>query len=431
MMKRILFTAILVLTAFLCVSAQDTNTASGSIRDAFLKTPLPDVKLTLMTEDSTFIKDVEVMKATKASTGEVEFTIFSFTVECGKKYLLRGSLEGYDDAWLSFKSPMVKNVPFYAGDMELRKVRNLKEVNVTATKIKMFWKGDTLVYNADAFQLPDGSMLDDLVRQLPGVTLKEGGEIFVNGRKVDELLLGARSFFRGNSKVLLENLPYYTVKDLKVYEKQSDHSKALGFDVDPRKYVMDVNLKQEYNKGIISNVEVAGTPSKSPRGETFPSSEGLLPSGAFAGGQNAMGGGHYLARAFILGFADPYRFTLLGNLNNVNESRHIGKENQWTPTSAPQSLLTTRSVAGEFSFRSTNQKYEENLNIDYKWSKDESEVRKRSELFLSGVTPLTLTQSSTMNKASKLSLHNNFKFLKPHFLSIDFDYNRSTHSGNS
>ena len=401
-MKRILFTAFLILTAIFRVSAQDTNTASGNIRDVFLRTPLPDVKLTLMTEDSTFIKDVEVLKAKKASTGEVEFTMFSFTVECGKKYLLRGSLEGYDDAWLSFKSPMVKNVPFNAGDMELRKVRNLKEVSVTATKIKMFWKGDTLVYNADAFQLPDGSILDDLVRQLPGVTLKEGGEIFVNGRKVDELLLGSRSFFRGNSKVLLDNLPYYTVKNLKVYEKQSDRSKALGFDVEPRKYVMDVNLKQEYNKGIISNIEMAG------------------------GTQ-----GRYLGRGFILGFADPYRFTLLGNLNNVNESRHIGKENQWTPASAPQSLLTTRSVAGEFSFRSTNQKYEENLNVDYKWSKDESEVRKRSELFLSGATPLTLTQSSAMNKASKLSLHNNFKFLKPHFLSIDFDYNRSTHSGNS
>ena len=403
-MKRILITYFLVLIAVLCANAQDTNIVSGAVCDAFLKTPLPDVKLTLMTEDSTFIKDVEVVKAMKASTGEVEYTMFYIPVECGKKYLLRGSQTGYDDAWLSFKAPMTKGAQFDAGNLELRKSRdiNLKEVTVTATKVKMFYKGDTLVYNADAFQLPDGSMLDDLVRQLPGVNLNDNGEIFVNGRKVDELILGSRSFFRGNSKVLLDNLPYYTVKDLKVYEKQSDRSKALGFDIDPRKYVMDVNLKQEYNKGIISNIEMAG------------------------GTQ-----GRYLGRGFILGFADPYRFTLLGNLNNVNESRHIGKENQWTPASAPQSLLTTRSVAGEFCFRSTNQKYEENLNVDYKWSKDESEVRKRSELFLSGVTPLTLTQSSAMNKASKLSLHNNFKFLKPHFLSIDFDYNRSTHSGNT
>ena len=402
-MKRISLLIAALLMTFSAM-AQDTNNVSGDIYDAFLKTPLPDVKLSLLTEDSTFIRNVEVATLKKASTGEVDMTMFSISVEVGKTYLLHATLDGYDDAWLTIKSPNIKGVPFHAGDLAMRKMRNvnIQEVAVTATKVKMFYNGDTLVYNADAFQLPDGSMLDDLVRQLPGVNLNENGEIFVNGRKVDELLLSSRSFFRGNSKVLLENLPYYTVKTLKVYEKQSDRSKALGFDVDPRSYVMDVNLKQEYNKGIISNIELAGGTER-----------------------------RYLGRGFILGFADPYRFTLLANTNNVNESRHIGKQNQWTPSTMPQSMLTTRSVAGEFSFRSPNEKYEENLNADYTWSKDKSEMRKRSELFLNGVTPLTLSASSAMNKTSKLSLHNNFKFLKPYFLSIDFDYNRSKHSGNS
>ena len=46
----------------------------------------------------------------------------------------------------------------------------------------MVMKGDTLVYNAAAFQLSEGSMLDQLVRQLPGVKLRDGGSIYVNGR---------------------------------------------------------------------------------------------------------------------------------------------------------------------------------------------------------------------------------------------------------
>lgn len=94
------------------------------------------------------------------------------------------------------------------------------EATVTATRLKMYYKGDTLVYDALAFKLPEGSMLDDMIRQMPGVTMNDGGEIFINGRKVDELLLGSRSFMGGNSKVLLENLPYYTVKNVKVYEKR-------------------------------------------------------------------------------------------------------------------------------------------------------------------------------------------------------------------
>ena len=67
----------------------------------------------------------------------------------------------------------------------------------------MFYSGDTLVYDAEAFKLPEGSMLNDLISQMPGVTMNEHGEIFVNGRKVDELLLGSRSFMRGNKKILM------------------------------------------------------------------------------------------------------------------------------------------------------------------------------------------------------------------------------------
>lgn len=48
------------------------------------------------------------------------------------------------------------------------KEQKLGEAVVRATKIKMVMKGDTLVYNADAFQLSQGSMLDALIEQLPG-----------------------------------------------------------------------------------------------------------------------------------------------------------------------------------------------------------------------------------------------------------------------
>lgn len=52
-------------------------------------------------------------------------------------------------------------------------MKTLNEVTVTATKVKMVIRGDTLVYDASAFRLSDGSMLDALVGQLPGVELKD------------------------------------------------------------------------------------------------------------------------------------------------------------------------------------------------------------------------------------------------------------------
>ncbi len=66
-----------------------------------------------------------------------------------------------------------------------RETKKLDNVTVTASKVKFYNRGDTLVYNADAFQLAEGSMLDALIAQLPGVEIKEGGQIFVNGEFVE------------------------------------------------------------------------------------------------------------------------------------------------------------------------------------------------------------------------------------------------------
>lgn len=79
--------------------------------------------------------------------------------------------------------------------MHREMVRKLKEVKVTATLVKMVMKKDTVVFNADAFQLAEGSMLDQLVARLPGVELRGNGQIYVNGRFVSSLLLNGEDFF--------------------------------------------------------------------------------------------------------------------------------------------------------------------------------------------------------------------------------------------
>lgn len=133
-------------------------------------------------------------------------------------------------------------------------VRKLKEVKVTATLVKMVMKKDTIVYNADAFQLAEGSMLDQLVAQLPGVELRDNGQIYVNGRFVSSLLLNGEDFFKGNPNIALQNLPAYTVNQIKVYEKQSDRDKAMGLEKrGEQPLVMDVNLKKQYSVGWMAN----------------------------------------------------------------------------------------------------------------------------------------------------------------------------------
>lgn len=96
---------------------------------------------------------------------------------------------------------------FEVGDLPLERGINLKEATVRASKIMMLVKGDTVVYNADAFQLAEGSLLDKLIEQLPGVSLHSGGQIMVNGEFVSSLLIDGKDFFNGDATVALRNSP--------------------------------------------------------------------------------------------------------------------------------------------------------------------------------------------------------------------------------
>ena len=404
-MYRQLITIILALVA---MTAGAQGLVFGTVQDAFLKTPLPEAKVSLLlAADSSVVIESIPVTAKRREDGTVREAQFMLQPEkktC--KYLLRGRLEGYEDGYLPLTIDASNTGAIMLDDaLELRKIRqvNLQEVTVTATKVKMYYRGDTIVYDATAFKLPDGSMLDDLIHQMPGVTIDEYGQIFVNGRKIDELQLGSRSFMRGNSKVLMENLPYYTVKDIKVYDQDTDLNRALNAQVERKKFVMDVNLKPEHQIGYIANVEAAGGTME-----------------------------RWLGRAFLLGFTERTRYTLLGNSNNVNESRHIGRSDHWTPDAVPQSLLTTHSAAGEIDYQSADKNVQENLTADFTSTREEGEMTMSKELFLQG-NPLQNTHQNSLSKAQRLKVGNRFKYVKPKgfLFNSDIAFNYRSYSGNS
>lgn len=261
-MKKLIFT--MAFAACFAAAQAQTNEKRGSINlwgyvvDSFLQTGLEGAKVTLMTADSTVVDSIR----TYPYDGNALFH-FSLPAKT-QNIILRAEQEGYETGYVSMKVRYYKREKeVYAPWINLKKrnsmlEQSLDEVVVTASKVQLVWHGDTLVYNADAFNVPQGSMLDGLIRQLPGVTLKDNGEILVNGRRVDYLTLNGTDFFKGNNKMMLENLPYYTVKNIKVYDKSTDVSRFLGYDAEKKDYVMDVVLKREYSVGLTANAEVGG-----------------------------------------------------------------------------------------------------------------------------------------------------------------------------
>ena len=193
-----------------------------------------------------------------------------------------------------------------------------------------------------SFELAEGSMLDALVSQLPGVELKKNGQIYVNGRFVENLLLNGKDFFKGDNSIMLDNLGSYMVKDVAVYEKSSAMSEFAGRDVEKKDFVMDVRLKKEYRRGWIANVEAGG-------------------------GTNS----RYLGRMFGMHYTDFSRIALFANINNLNDNQRPGQAGGFDPPKIQPGSRRHQNVGLTYNVDTRNGKINSEGNIIWSCNHEE------------------------------------------------------------
>ena len=161
-------------------------------------------------------RDSSVMESTVVDKSPyvagVGWPDFKFSVQADSSYIVRFSMLGYKTEYRNVK---IGQVAFERISVDMKEdAQALQEIIVKATRVKMVMRGDTIVYDATAFDLSEGSMLDALIRQLPGARLSKG-VITINGRRVSSLLVDGRDFFNGDATMALKNLPAYTVDKVK------------------------------------------------------------------------------------------------------------------------------------------------------------------------------------------------------------------------
>ena len=249
-----------------------------------------------------------------------------------------------------------------------RAPRQLKEVTVTATKIKFYNKGDTTVYDASAFELAEGSMLDALIAQLPGVELSTDGQIKVNGQFVESLLLDGKQFFDGDNNLMLENIAAYTVKNIQVYEGEKKKDVQMGIQ-NNKVLTMDVRLKKEYNIGWIINLQGGyGTENR------------------------------YLGRAFASWFNPKWRVSLVGNANNLNDNRVPGRNDTWTPEMMPSGKKEFRRAGINYNFSTFDEKTNADGALMFYQAIDNVERNTDRINFLQGGNTYERSYSNTANR---------------------------------
>ena len=209
------------------------------------------------TKEAVIQATAAVLKGEKIVANAVTNTngAFSIKVPSDGSYDLRITYVGFKTYTKKVKIEG-KNVPLGTIQLEADAIM-LKGATVTGHAAKVVLKADTFVYNASAFRTPEGSVVEELVKRLPGAEVSDDGTIKMNGKEVKKILVDGKEFMTGDTKTALKNLPTNIIDRIKAYDKQSDLARVSGIEDGEEETVLDFGIKQGMNKGIMANADLA------------------------------------------------------------------------------------------------------------------------------------------------------------------------------
>lgn len=342
--KRTILSLILSVTT---IASFAQSTLTGKVIDSETGEALIASTVRVMSTDTTR------MIAGNATTKDGAFTIKS--VKDGN-YILKVSYVGYRDFFRSINVQRKANKGNISIGTILMKQNSiqLNQAVVTGELKEMEVKDDTLIFNADAFKVPEGSVLEDLIKKLPGVTI-EDGTIKVNGKTVRRILVGGKEFFGNDQNMSMKNLPAEIVDKVKTYDKQSDFSRITGIDDGEEETVLDLTIKKGFQQGWFGNIDAGYGTEKLYSGRLMLNRFSDTMQGNVLGSQNNTGnngnatarqiGGRLVFDTDKIEFGGNFRF----NYNKSHSYTKSSNQNFVRAASYSNSLNSSRNRNNNFN----------------------------------------------------------------------------------
>ena len=255
MKKKILLLALAICHMGIALAQDKKVKVTGDVTDYETTEPIIAATIQLLSmPDSTFLSG-----ATTDLKG-----LFELESRLPKgNYAVKVSFVGYGDEFRNF---MVTE--------DTRRVRLdsirlktdallLKEAVIEAQMAQVQISEDTVIFNAETFRVAEGSMLEELIRKLPGYEVESDGTVKYNGKTVSKILVDGKEFFSEDKSIAMKNLPANMVKKVKSYEKKSDLAEITGIDDGEEELVLDLTVKENAKKGWFSNIDLGyGRPTQ-------------------------------------------------------------------------------------------------------------------------------------------------------------------------
>ncbi|QXP66795.1 carboxypeptidase-like regulatory domain-containing protein [Polaribacter sp. AHE13PA] len=273
-MKKIIFLAIFMVTLFTNAQVKLTGVVKDSIGE-----PLEMANVLAIDKVTNKI-------ASYGFTDEKGF--YKLNVEKNTTVLLKISYVGMKSAdfTIETKSDAIVTNVMLAFDNALDGINIVSKMPVTV-------KGDTIVYNADSFQNGTERKLEDVLKKLPGVEINDNGEIEVEGKTVEKIMIDGKDFFDGDTKLATKNIPSNALDKIEVLRNYADVSQLSGVQNNEDRVAINIKLKEGKKNFWFGDIT--------------------------AGAGNAPDETLYLLQPKLFYYSPKYTINVIGDVNNMGE----------------------------------------------------------------------------------------------------------------
>jgi hypothetical protein len=182
---------------------------------------------------------------------------FKISLTPGSEYLLRVSFVGYNQ----FERVIKDWSPEEHMLIILSQNETMLDLVEVVTELPITMRGDTLTYKTDAFTTGTERKLADVLDKLPGFEVDENGEVKVQGKKVDKVMVDGKPFFDGDTKMATKNLPANAVNRVQVLKNFNEVSPTRGLD-NNETLALNIQLKDGKKNLVFGDLSAGAGPSE-------------------------------------------------------------------------------------------------------------------------------------------------------------------------
>ena len=254
------------------------------------------VKVTgiLKDTDNLVIETANVMAVNQATKAMDAYNItsekgeFSLNLKANTEYIIKAGYIGY--------APFEKKITTTKENMTfdiILSVSNTIETVEIVKEMPVRISGDTIIYNSDSFTNGTEKKLEDVLKKLPGVSVNKDGEVEVEGKKVQKVMVEGKDFFDGDTKIATKNIPADALDKIQVLRNYNEVSNLKGLENNEDNVAINIKLKEGKKNfwfgDMLAGAGVADTENRS------------------------------ILNPKLFYYSPKYSVNLIGNLNNIGE----------------------------------------------------------------------------------------------------------------